>query len=309
MPVNNGLRVAAVLPSDSPYRTALIEHVTSRGGQVDEFDENMTWSNDDKIERYSMILVDWRVPYSHSFIETVKVPRRTSRTPVIGIYPSDTDPERFETFTIVPEEEIQDSLPADSLIERADRLLSLQRSRPRHFLQDMVLRFGTTTNEIEKAADLFERLLEELGYAETDQVLMSHSFREAVGNAAEHGNGHNKSKMLRIVYMVDYEKMVIIVTDEGVGFDHVAYIQEKEQETALETTTSRNPNVRPGGLGYHIMKRACDAIRYNKEGNTIFLMKYLPGFRRGDDVAADQDDDGAADQDDDQDDDVADIEE
>lgn len=290
MPLNDGLRVAAILPTDSPFRPAIEAHVKSLGGQLDDFDENFSWDDEheENIEKYSMILVDWRVPFSHRFVETVKVPRRTSRTPVIGIYPAEQDPEKFVPLTIVPEEEVTDSLTPEAIVERAERLLSLQRTRPRHFLQDMILRLGTTIDEVEKAGELFDKLLEELGYEVHDQVVMGHSFREALGNAAEHGNGHDQEKMLRIVYMVDYEKMVVIVTDEGAGFDHVAYIEEKEQESAYETTTGRGEDVRPGGLGYHIMKKACDAIRYNKSGNTIFLMKYLPGFSPNEGEEADE---------------------
>jgi anti-sigma regulatory factor (Ser/Thr protein kinase) len=140
----------------------------------------------------------------------------------------------------------------------------------------MIIRLPSKDDELERLYEVFDELLLELGFDDQEQVTVGYSFREAVGNAFEHGNGKDESKIIHLLYMVDHEKMCIAVTDEGDGFDHVTYVAEKSQESAYATTTGRSEDIRPGGLGFHMMRKAYDKITYNDSGNTIYLMKFLP---------------------------------
>lgn len=276
MSLSDGFRVAVVLPEGSPLRSAIEAHYQDQGGECRFLGE------DDDIEeraaeKYALIFVDWREPLAHDFVAEVKIRRRTSRTPTLAIYPEDIAPGEYRPFTIVPDEEVRESIESDELLALSDRLLQRSRARPRHFLQDLTLRFSTQENEIDKAKMTFERLVEELGFDETAQALLAHSFSEAVGNAAEHGNHHKAEKMVRVAYLVDHEKMMWVVRDEGDGFDHISYMAKARGESPSETTTKRRDvESRPGGLGVHIMMKTCDTIAFNEEGNAIFLMKFLP---------------------------------
>jgi hypothetical protein len=69
-----------------------------------------------------------------------------------------------------------------------------------------------------------------------------------------------------------------VITDEGPGFNTENFLARADEVSALEHTRSRRPTeARPGGLGVFIMKETCDGIGFNKTGNSIYLMKYLPG--------------------------------
>lgn len=277
MPLTDELRVAAALAPDSPVLAAIQDHYGEQGTIV-------TLGEDSDLdalagESWSLIVVDWRVEPARSFVEAIKVSRRTSRTPVVAIYEEGSTLGCYRPMVIEPDLEVAEPVDAKALMAQTDRLLERQRTRPRHFFQDLVVRLGTDDDEIDRAHEFYDRLLEELGYSEYDQVTLSHSFREALGNAAEHGNKKDPDRMLRIATIVDHEKVAFVVTDEGPGFDHVAYMQKANNESALATTKGRDENVRPGGLGVHIMKTACDAIEFNDSGNSIFLMKYLPGVK------------------------------
>jgi anti-sigma regulatory factor (Ser/Thr protein kinase) len=140
---------------------------------------------------------------------------------------------------------------------------------------------ATSPDSIERASDIFAALVATAGYDDTDQVALETTFREALGNAAEHGNKHDQRKKIRVLYLRDREKIAFVVSDEGPGFDHRKFLARADEVSALEHTRSRRGSeARPGGLGVFIMKKTCDAIGFNDNGTSIYLMKYLPGAKK-----------------------------
>lgn len=172
-------------------------------------------------------------------------------------------------------------LPAGALAEVADRAKAMvvRRARQRRlFDQEVVLRVRTAPENVERAGDVFDRLISGCGYTEEEQVRLGHTFREAIGNAAEHGNKNDPSRTIHVNYLRSGDRVTVVVTDEGKGFDTKAFLARADNVSALEHTRSRRANeVRPGGLGVFIMKQTCDGIRFNETGNSIYLMKFLPG--------------------------------
>lgn len=278
MNLNGTQRIASVLSAESTLRSVVESHFRSRGAEVVAI-ESEEQAEELASTKFSLIILDWQVDFAFDFIRQVKINKLTSRTPVIGIYPDGIEPEMFPSITLVPDCEANESDAVQSLPQLADQLFHEHSTRPKHFLQDIYVRLSTQEDEIDKAHELFEALIEPIGFEIKQQVFLDNTFREALGNATEHGNSKDPSKMLRVFFMVDHEKMLFVVQDEGSGFDHVAYMAKASTESAYETTTSRrDTEARPGGLGVHIMKEACDSITFNDSGNAIFLMKYLPGM-------------------------------
>src|SRR5207249_839241 len=137
---------------------------------------------------------------------------------------------------------------------------------------------ATSPDNTERAGDVFDALIATTSFTDKDQVALSSSFREALGNAAEHGNHHDARKKVRVLYLRDEEKICFVVTDEGDGFDHAQFLVRAATVSPLDHTRARRANeARPGGLGVFIMKKTCDGIVFNDKGNSIFLMKFLPG--------------------------------
>lgn len=167
--------------------------------------------------------------------------------------------------------------PAD--VVQAAKALVMRRARQRRlFDQELVLKVKTQPDAVELTGDVFDRLMQIAGYAEEEQVRMGHTFREALGNAAEHGNKNDPSRTIHVNYLRAADRVTIVITDEGPGFDTKAFLARADEVSALEHTRSRRASeTRPGGLGVFIMKQTCDKIGFNDAGNSIYLMKYLPG--------------------------------
>lgn len=170
------------------------------------------------------------------------------------------------------------STSAPDVVQAAKALVMRRARQRRLFDQELVLKVRTQPEAVELTGDVFDRLIQIAGYTEEEQVRLGHTFREALGNAAEHGNKNDPARTIHINYLRAADRVTVVITDEGPGFDTRTFLARAEQVSALEHTRSRRANeVRPGGLGVFIMKQTCDRIGFNDAGNAIYLMKYLPG--------------------------------
>jgi serine/threonine-protein kinase RsbW len=164
-------------------------------------------------------------------------------------------------------------------VSEAGKALVMRRARQRRlFDQEAYLRVPTTPEDVDRVGDLLEMLVSQCGYTEEDQVKLVTTFREAIGNAQEHGNKKDPNRTIEVRYYRSADRLAITISDEGEGFDTSSFLTRATEVSALEHTRSRRETeARPGGLGVFIMKETCDDIRFNEAGNQIYLMKYLPG--------------------------------
>ncbi len=79
------------------------------------------------------------------------------------------------------------------------------------------------------------------------------SFSEAVSNSIVHGNKLDKTKKIRIIVKIEKQKLIIILKDEGKGFDLKTVPDPTKQENIFKES----------GRGIHIMRNFLDDLRYN----------------------------------------------
>ncbi|MBI3723789.1 ATP-binding protein [bacterium] len=225
-------------------------------------------------------LVDASCDFALDIMRKIKVDglNGVARMPVILLSEDGASAHAGSDFEILPEERVAATAGAETIARLVEEVMERRARRRRLFVQELTIEFATTNDNIERAGEIFDGLMAAAGFDETSQVALSTTFRECVGNAAEHGNHHDSRKKIRVLYLRDDEKICFVVTDEGQGFDHKAFLVRVDEVSALDHTRSRRANEkRPGGLGGFIMKKTCDRIAFNDRGNSILLMKYLPG--------------------------------
>jgi anti-sigma regulatory factor (Ser/Thr protein kinase) len=226
----------------------------------------------------AFVIIDETVPFAQDLTLAVKAevdgPDR-DRIPVVAI-------ERHEANGIglrcLPDLRFPSGTSMEALVQSAKAMVMRRARQRRLFDQEVVLQVRTMPEAVEQAGDIFERLVGIAGYTEEEQVRLTHTFREAMGNAAEHGNKNNPDRHIRVNFLRSADRITVVITDQGKGFDTKAFLARADEVSALEHTRSRRANeARPGGLGVFIMKQTCDRIGFNDAGNSIYLMKYLPG--------------------------------
>ena len=106
-------------------------------------------------------------------------------------------------------------------------------------------------------------LAQTLKYSDDDLFAVHLAIEEATVNAVKHGNKLNADKAITIEYEVTPEKIDIVVTDQGQGFD---------PETIEDPRCGKNI-YKTGGRGVLLIKSYMNVVEYNKTGNSVHMIK------------------------------------
>jgi len=89
------------------------------------------------------------------------------------------------------------------------------------------------------------------------------AMEEALTNAVKHGNCCDSTKRVTVRYAVTEERAVVVVRNEGPGFE--------PGEVPDPTNPERLPL--PNGRGILLIKAYMDDVRYRDQGREVYFMK------------------------------------
>jgi serine/threonine-protein kinase RsbW len=223
----------------------------------------------------NLVIVDHALEGAEGLLEGLKVGRDTSRVPVIALFPSDRDPARARGFQVMADESLVEPFEVFKLLMVAETELARSGEEELLFDQQATLQLGTTRANVERAIEVGSQLIAASGMSEESQELVKAAYREAIGNAAQHGNADDPAKLITVQYLLDREKVTVVVTDEGPGFDHVRFRVRAQTKDAVSAARERHEEGRGGGLGIMLIEKCADRVEYNDTGNAIILTKFL----------------------------------
>ena len=219
-----------------------------------------------------LVILDSLVDEYIELCELIKC-RKDINIPLIVTHPKGTNFKKPKDFQICSDEDIIQPFEVNHLIRVAESVLRRASEKGAIFQQELELRFLTLDKHIDKANKLCGNLLAMSGLNEEDRVSVAAAFREAVANAAQHGNKHRRDKLLEVLYLLDKEKIIVSVTDSGMGFDWPSILNKEQDAVGRARQSQREGKL--GGLGIMLMMRCVDKIEYNELGNVVTLIKYL----------------------------------
>ena len=123
---------------------------------------------------------------------------------------------------------------------------------------------GSTLEEARIPKGDILRDLEAHHFCERSVFAMKLALEEALCNAVKHGNKCDKSKCVTIRYDVDDERAIVIVRDEGCGF----------QPDDVPDPTAPDRLSQPNGRGIMLMCAYMDEVRYRDRGREVYFVKY-----------------------------------
>lgn len=103
---------------------------------------------------------------------------------------------------------------------------------------------------IESISDSVTRMM---GFDEDAAHWIGMSVRESVVNAIVHGNKEDKGKHFSVKYEIHPDRLVVVVRDEGRGFD----------ESSLPDPLDASNLLKPSGRGIFYMKSFMDEVEFN----------------------------------------------
>jgi len=221
-----------------------------------------------------LVIIDGNLPDTEQAIREVKLNRTRGIMAVIAIYPEGSDPANVKGVHVCEDEAILEPYDMDDLVKLADAELSRIAEERMFFEQEVHFQFQTAEEWIEQANDLVGQLVGQAEIDEEKTAALSVAFREAVDNAARHGNKSQENRLIDSIYLLDKQKATVTVEDEGDGFDTELYLTRGIQGNAVAAARERNQAGRVGGLGIMLMLKCLDDLEYNYVGNLIKLTKY-----------------------------------
>ena len=267
--------ILLAVPENDPFARVIEFHFSRVGWKVQIVHGKESCLKALKEAGAYLTIVDHSLADSEDLIAAIKCGKRTAMTPLIALYPAEKDPEKCHDFMLLGDEHLVEPFEVYTLLMLAESELARSSEEEIIFDQQVNMQFGTAEDHLERANDVGARLLKESGLDDEGQVAMAAALREAMGNAAMHGNRNDPDKLIKVLYLLDKEKITVVVQDEGAGFDHAAYTLRAETKSAEDAARERIEQGRGGGLGIKLMMRCTDRLEYNDVGNMITLTKLL----------------------------------
>ena len=230
-----------------------------------------------------LIVLDAGVENASRITEEVKKQRVTSLTAVIRVLSEGEDADAVKELEASCDETIPEPFELADLVRLAEAELARIAEERNYFDHVMNFKFNTTEDMVERANELMGHVLSQSGLDEESQAATAVAFREAVDNAARHGNKYNPERNIEVQYLLDREKVTVAVGDEGEGFDTEIYLSRGVSSNPVEAARERTAAGGVGGLGIMLMLKCVDKLEYNYAGNKITLSKYV---RKGTQPAA-----------------------
>ena len=143
------------------------------------------------------------------------------------------------------------------------------------FIRDVQLSFASSQSAVEEGVAMLEELVASCALEEIEESKFLQAVSEAVDNARKHGNREDPFKAIKVQYILDKEKVTVLVEDEGGGFDFKRRLEMVKNFTPLQQTRMISYDENRAGLGINIMLKCCDHIEYTEPGNVVRLTKYL----------------------------------
>lgn len=222
-----------------------------------------------------LIVLDVGLDNGSRVCEEVKKKKESSLIAVIRILAEGEDPNAVAGLQVMSDETIVEPFELSDLVALTESELGRFAEERNYFEHELHVRLQTTEELVERVNELMGQLLSQSGLDEEAAAALAVAFREAVDNAARHGNLSNPKRVVDVQYLVDREKVTMAVTDEGEGFETEIYLSRGVSSNPVEAARERNKAGGAGGLGIMLMLKCVDKLEYNYIGNKISLTKYI----------------------------------
>ncbi len=132
------------------------------------------------------------------------------------------------------------------------------------------LRIPSQTENLEIIRSFVGHIARRVGFDDEDANKIEIAVDEACSNVIKHAYERDARQPIDIVIKIDYDKLTVIVTDHGKGFDPSSIKMPDMKEYLAE--------LRVGGLGIYLMRSLMDEVAYDiKPGvrNQVKMVKYF----------------------------------
>lgn len=222
-----------------------------------------------------VVVMDGAVDYAPELRQWLKGRPGKKLTSLIVFYPEEMDPESFGGFYVLEDEHIREPYEIASLNALIQSEAERLESERKYFLHEVKFRLPSEPAYVQQGGDFLEQLTQDSGLDEEAWLSLVNACREALDNAARHGNHSSPDLRLHVTYVLDTKKATVTVRDEGEGFNVGQHLGDGVEGDAVALARKRHSQGKVGGLGIMLMLRCVDKVEYNRTGNELKLTKFI----------------------------------
>lgn len=141
--------------------------------------------------------------------------------------------------------------------------------------QTLSLKFPTQPQYTHKIFKIIEELLDLVVLEQKKRKEFIIALGEALDNAITHGNKLDKDKFIEVECLVNPEKIICRIKDEGEGFNYKPSLGQHTKEFNPVDLVKQATKGKIGGFGLVLMKKCANEITFNDQGNEISFTVYL----------------------------------
>ena len=124
----------------------------------------------------------------------------------------------------------------------------------------------TLSSQVTKIDDAVSELVDfVVGLKRIEDFTLSIALTEAITNAIIHGNEKDPAKRVFAQALIEPERVVFQIADEGIGFDY----------QKLDDPTKKENLFKQSGRGIFFVRYFMDEVQFNHVGNQITMVKYV----------------------------------
>lgn len=267
--------VALLLPATGHFSKICKRRVEERGGRVFLYHSAETLVEGIDAIAPDLIVVDKRVSGSEKLVETIKLNSRHTLASMILIHPRGADVGAVDGFRVWENDSLVDPFDLGNLFILAESEVRRVSRDRKMFTQQVRFQFSSQQDAIDQGLSLGGALIQKLPLTEQERNALHSALKEGVDNAVRHGNSHRPDRRVTVNYVVDPRRVMMLVEDEGEGFDHEFFLGKIEEQDAFDRAKERMREGGRGGLGILLMHRCSDRLEYLGKGNVVRIEKRL----------------------------------
>ncbi|NIR48873.1 ATP-binding protein [candidate division KSB1 bacterium] len=132
------------------------------------------------------------------------------------------------------------------------------------------LKLPSQSDNLSIVREFVSNVASKVGFDNDDISKIELAVDEACANVIKHAYGQNSGELIEVSIKIDKQKMIVVVTDKGRGFD--------PKNVKLPNMEDYLSEMRVGGLGIYLIETLMDKVDFEiKPGirNKVKMIKYL----------------------------------
>ncbi len=224
-----------------------------------------------------LIMLDLMLPGRNGYdiCQELKLDRETNRIPIVICTARTQHEDLLKGLRVGANFYLTKPFTIDQLRHAVDHVFDWKRElEAAGAAGEVHFQLQSDTQYIEELNRMLSSLFLFTGLTKDQVFELTTAVREMGNNAIEWGNRKQVDRPVTVTYRIDGEKVVIIIRDDGPGFNRAELAHAaKPDDPCAHMEVRETKGLRPGGFGIFMTRGLVDDLQYNETGNEVRLTK------------------------------------